>query len=402
MRVVFNLTAAWELKTGVGHHALQLYRHLRKHAADAEIVAYPNRWLWVARKAWERIRPRGKALIDARAHEQDRPAAPPALPRFSLRRLRRWGRGFLERHREATFFGGRYDLYHEPNFLPEPSDCFTISTFHDLSALLHPEWHPAERNAWYQENLERSLKQCQHFLAVSEFTRRQVIHHLGIAPERVTRVYNGTRPDCRPLPPRLVSRRLKRLGLPGKYLLFVGTVEPRKNVLRLLQAYCALPAPLRDEWPLLLAGPWGWNAAPIADYYHAEAKARGVRHLGYIADRDLAALYNGARALVYPSLYEGFGLPVVEMMSCGGAVIASTAAALAEVAGGHAHLVEPEDVDGLKAALARIVTDDEWQGSLRKGAVERAGKFTWDRAAQETLQTYQRLSAAGRPAQLAA
>ncbi len=173
-------------------------------------------------------------------------------------------------------------------------------------------------------------------------------------------------------------------------------------MLRLLQAYCALPAPLRDEWPLLLAGPWGWNAAPIADYYHAEAKARGVRHLGYIADRDLAALYNGARALVYPSLYEGFGLPVVEMMSCGGAVIASTAAALAEVAGGHAHLVEPEDVDGLKAALARIVTDDEWQGSLRKGAVERAGKFTWDRAAQETLQTYQRLSAAGRPAQLAA
>jgi alpha-1,3-rhamnosyl/mannosyltransferase len=260
---------------------------------------------------------------------------------------------------------------------------------------LHPEWHPAERLAWYQEHFERSLKQCRHFLAVSEFTRRQVIEHLGVAPDRVTCVHNGYRTDCRPLPAAAVARRLKQLNLPNRYLLFVGTVEPRKNVLRLLQAYCGLPGPVRNAWPLFLAGPWGWNAAPIADYYETEARQRGVRHLGYVSDADLVVLYNGARALVYPSLYEGFGLPVAEMMACGGAVIASTADALREVAGSQAHLVDPQDTHGLRAALLRVVTDDDWRRELRSGTIERAALFTWDRAAQATLQVYRQLCCSG-------
>lgn len=392
MRVVFNLTSAWEMKTGVGHHAVQLYRALRCFAGNDRIVAYPNRWLWMARKTWERVRPSPKQLLDARQHEQRRAEACPAPQRrLPLARLRAWGRGLLERHQEKTFFGRRYDLYHEPNFIPEPSDCQTLATLHDLSALLHPEWHPAERNAWYHEHFERALRQCRHFIAVSEFTRRQVIQVLGVSPERVTRVYNGCRTDCRPLPARTVARRLHQLGLPSQYLLFVGTVEPRKNVLRLLQAYCGLPANLRGEWPILLAGPWGWNAGLIADYYEAEARQRGVRHLGYVSDADLVALYNGARALVYPSHYEGFGLPVIEMLACGGAVIASTAEALREVAGGHAHHVESEDVDGLRTAMQRVVTDDDWLRELRAGAVEWAQAFTWDRAAQETLSVYRRI-----------
>ncbi|MCI0682823.1 MAG: glycosyltransferase family 4 protein [Gemmataceae bacterium] len=393
MRVIYNRTSAWEAKTGVGHYATQLYRGLRRHAGEVRIDCYPNPWIWMARRAWERFRPPHKQMIDVRRHDlrQDSAGSPVPSPRMPLARLRRWGRGLLERHREATFFGSGYDLYHEPNFIPEPSDLLTLSTLHDLSVLLHPEWHPAERNDWYQENFQRALAQCRHFLAVSDFTRQQVIRVLGVAPERVTRVHNGCRPECRPLPAATVARRLRQLQLPYQYLLFVGTVEPRKNVLRLLQAYCGLPGPVRDRWPLLLAGPWGWNAGPIADYYDRQARQGGVRHLGYVRDDDLVVLYNGARALVYPSLYEGFGLPVAEMLACGGAVIASTADALREVAGGCAHYVEPEDVDGLRDAILRVVTDDDWHRELRHGAVERAGLFTWGRAARETLDVYRRL-----------
>ena len=401
MRVVFNRTATWEAKTGVGHHAAQLLRALRRHAVDVHIDCYPASWLWLARRAWARVRPAEKRLIDvrqhdarqhdARQHDAARAAADAPQKEMPMAGLRRWARGLLDRHRENTFFGRRYDLYHEPNFIPEPSDCRTLATLHDLSALLHPEWHPAERNAWYQEHFERALRQCQHFLAVSEFTRRQVIQHLGVAPDRVTCIHNGYRADCRPLPAAGVARRLRQLGLPQKYLLFVGTVEPRKNVLRLLHAYCGLPASVRDDWPLFLAGPWGWNAAPIAEYYESTARQRGVRHLGYVSDEDLVVLYNGARALAYPSLYEGFGLPVAEMMACGGAVIASSADALREVAGDRAHLVDPEDTDGLRDALLRVVTDDDWQRVLRAGTVERAALFTWDNAARATLQVYRRL-----------
>ncbi len=393
MRVIFNRSSAWAVKTGVGHYAAQLYQGLLRQAGRAEhIDCFPNRWLWWARRAWSLVRSPDKCHVDVRQHETRRAATSSAdRQRVPLAGLRRWARSLLEQHRANTFHGQRYDLYHEPNFIPEPSDIPTLSTLHDLSGLLHPEWHPAERNAWYHEHFQRALKQCRHFLAVSEFTRQEVIQVLGVAPDRVTCVHNGYRPDCRPLPAATVARRLQRLNLPNNYLLFVGTVEPRKNVLRLLQAYCSLPGSIRDHWPLLLAGPWGWNAGPSADYYETEARQRGVRHLGYVSDADLVVLYNGARALVYPSLYEGFGLPVIEMLACGGAVIASTAEALREVGGRCAHYVEPENVDGLRAALQRVVTDDDWWKILREGTIERAQLFTWDRAALETLQVYRQM-----------
>src|SRR5207302_7892566 len=126
-------------------------------------------------------------------------------------------------------------------------------------------------------------------------------------------------------------------------------------LLVLLRAYCALPERLRLRWPLVLVGGWGWNTGELAAYLHQQARPRGVIHLGYVAEEHLAAVYNGARALVYPSLYEGFGLPPVEMMACGGAVLASTAGALVETVGSRAHLIDPHDIVGWRASMARVV-----------------------------------------------
>jgi glycosyltransferase involved in cell wall biosynthesis len=184
---------------------------------------------------------------------------------------------------------------------------------------------------------------------------------------------------------------LKKLGLPDRYLLYLGTLEPRKNVLRLLHAYCALPDRLRTRWPLLLVGGWGWKFMEIAEYLFSVARHRGVIHLGYVADKYLPAIYNGARALIYPSHYEGFGLPPLEMMACGGAVLTSTAGALVETAGAHSHLVHAEDVDAWREAMARVLQDDDWWRGLRQGVVRAVQKYSWTHCARETLGVYRSL-----------
>jgi alpha-1,3-rhamnosyl/mannosyltransferase len=281
-----------------------------------------------------------------------------------------------------------YDLYHEPNFIPFPCEQPTLATLHDLSVVLHPEWHPADRAVYFQTHFHRGLARCIHFLAISEFGRQEMIRDLGIPPERITRTYMGIRPGLGPLPAAEIGRVLRDLDLPPRYLLYLGTIEPRKNLLVLLQAYCALPERLRREWPLLLVGSWGWNTLTVADYLHREARHRGVIHRGYVAERHLAAIYNGARALVYPSLYEGFGLPPLEMMACGGAVLASTAGALVETVGSRAHLTNPGDTHGWRQAMIRVIEDDDWWHSLRTGVMAVARPYTWDRCAADTLRVY--------------
>jgi alpha-1,3-rhamnosyl/mannosyltransferase len=152
----------------------------------------------------------------------------------------------------------------------------------------------------------------------------------------------------------------------------------------------------------VLVGGWGWNVRRVADYLDSVGRHRGVRHLGYVPDEDLPYLYNGARALAYPSFYEGFGLPPVEMLACGGAVLASTAGAVAETVGGQAHLIEPLDLDGWRHALRRVCADDDWWQELRTGATEAARPYTWERCAADTLRVYRAVRGTGQAPRLAA
>src|SRR5262249_31076718 len=149
------------------------------------------------------------------------------------------------------------NLYHEPNYLPLPADCPTVATICDLSVLLHPEWHPPDRVAHFERHFRRGVAACVHLLAISQTGRREITDTLNVPPERVTCTYMGIRPALRPLPQQDVAPTLSRLGLPSRYLLYLGTIEPRKNLLVLLRAYCALPGALRQRWPLLLVGGWG-------------------------------------------------------------------------------------------------------------------------------------------------
>jgi alpha-1,3-rhamnosyl/mannosyltransferase len=299
----------------------------------------------------------------------------------------------LKAYQWARVRAGLFDVYHEPNFMPSPCRRPTVATIHDLSVLLHPEWHPADRVTWFQRGLKRMLGQCVHFLTVSDAARREIVRVLGVPASRVSRTYNGVRPWLRPMDDAEVRPALRALGLRPGYLLYVGTIEPRKNVLTLLRAYCDLPRPLRERHPLVLAGGWGWKAEPVADYFRDVARHRGAVRLGYVPEAALGALYNGARALAFPSVYEGFGLPPVEMLACGGAVLASTAEAVAEVAGPAAPLIEPHDLAGWRDALRRALSDDDWLASLREGAADYARPFTWDKCAADTLRVYRSVAA---------
>lgn len=389
MRVVINQLAALGQKTGIGHYTIQLTRCLLQQTVPGEIEAFPQGWVRTARAWCARARP---TLEGPQPVPTSGARSWPSLRSHALGQLRQYGRVLMARHFRSVCRRRGYDLYHEPNFIPFAADLPVLATLHDLSVLLYPEWHPADRVHYFERHFARGLDRCRHFLAISEFGRQQIIQVLGIAPERVTRTYMGIRPGLAPVPGPTVRQALRQLGLPSDYLLYVGSLEPRKNLLMLLKVYCSLPAPVRSRWPLLLVGPWGWNTQEIARFLDSEARHRGVWHLGYVAERHLAAVYTAARVLLYPSRYEGFGLPPLEMMACGGAVIASNAGALVETLGGHAHLLDPDDAEGWRQALLRVVTDQDWWQALRRNATAVATPYTWDRCAAQTLHVYRALT----------
>ena len=389
MRVLVNQQAVFGARTGIGHYVRELLRGLQGLAGADAIDAYPTGLLgrtsrWAARFT----RPRDSGI----AHGSTQASWLRDCRHKLLAALRPAGQSLFGQLFRWHCRRGRYDLYHEPNFICYPSAAPTVATLHDLSVVLHPEWHPAHRAALFQRHFDRTLHQAVHFFAISQTGRQEIMRTFGVAPERVTCTYMGVRSGLRPLPACDVAPVLQRLGLPPRYLLCVGTIEPRKNVLRLLRLYASLPAALRAAWPLVLAGSWGWNTEDVAEYYQREGRHRGILHFGYVPDRYLPMVYNGARALVFPSFYEGFGLPPVEMLACGGAVLASTAPAVVETVGAKAHLIDPHDDDGWRAALQRVLTDDDWWLGLRQGAVDVARPFTWERCAAQTLQIYRQLT----------
>ncbi|MFO0927012.1 MAG: glycosyltransferase family 1 protein [Gemmataceae bacterium] len=400
MRVLVNGMAAVGRRTGIGHYTGELVRGLRDllgadavHCFEDALVARAKVW----GQRWRRRQERRPAP----------PAAGPTQPGLKARladAVRQAGQawcawGFRGRSRR-----GRFDLYHEPNFLPFASELPTVVTVHDLSVLLHPEWHPADRVRHHQREFLRGLQGCVHVITDTESVRAEVIRTLGFPADRVTRVPIGIRTGLRRLPEAEVAAQLRALDLPERYLLYLGTIEPRKNVRMLLEVYCTLPATVRARYPLLVVGGWGWNSGDVAAYLDDEARHRGVRYLGYVPEAALPALYNGARALLFPSHYEGFGLPPLEMLACGGAVLASTAASVAETVGRQAHLVPATDVDGWREALLRVCQDDDWHAELRQDAEHAARPFTWERCAVETAAVYERVLAgpvATRPARAA-
>lgn len=382
MRVLFNGASAIRPKTGVGHTTANLHRALIHRAPNDTFWSYPG----------ERTRRVAGRLLKPAARPAGSTAPPKAAESSFLKRLAlRLAQSGYAAHFHTIARLGRFDLYHEPNLVPFRVPLPTVVTVHDLSVILFPNWHPAERVKRYEQAFERGVKTAAHILVDSEAVRSEALRVLGLAPERVTTVHCGIAPAFQPQSPEDIGVVRTRLGLPPRYLLYVGTVEPRKNLTTLLRAFCDLPSLLRESCPLVLGGAWGWRSEPERELFESEARHKCVRYLGYVADEDLPGLYAGAEALFYPSHYEGFGLPPVEMMACGGAAVASTADAVREVVGTHAPLLHPTDLVGWRESMRRAITDRDYLAAYRGQGVTHAARFSWDRAAEQTLHVYQRV-----------
>ena len=281
------------------------------------------------------------------------------------------------------------DLFHATEHLLMPLHRTpTVLTIHDLIYRLFPAHHK-RLNYWYL-NLAMPLyvRRASHIIAVSENTRSDLMRLYGTSAEKISVVYEAPSPNFAPQSEARIKAVREKFRLPDRYLVTLGTIEPRKNLPRLVEALAALR---RDDpgLHLVVIGAKGWLYEDFFSAIHAFDQADAVVLPGFVPDGDLPALLGGALAAVQPSLYEGFGLPVLEAMACGTPVACSATSSLGEIAGDAALTFDPEAVDEIVGALGRLTADPGLRDSLRDGGLDRAARFSWERAAAETWAVYQ-------------
>ncbi|MBE7553874.1 MAG: glycosyltransferase family 4 protein [Anaerolineales bacterium] len=290
----------------------------------------------------------------------------------------------------VEWFAGQLDLFHSPNFiLPPTRQAKTLLTVHDLSFIRHPQGAVASLRKWLNQVVPRSLARADHILADSESTRQDLIEIFNLKPADITVVGAGVEERFRPITdPATLAAVRRRYRLPDSFILGLGTLEPRKNFTGLIAAFAQ--SPVRETHHLVIAGGKGWLYDDIFAAAQTSPVADRIHLVGFVADEDLPALYNLADIFAYPSHYEGFGIPVIEAMACGTAVVCANNSCLPEVAGDAALQVTATDTPALAEALARLANNPELRVQAIQEGFRQARKFTWRAAAERLLAVYQR------------
>ena len=283
-------------------------------------------------------------------------------------------------------------LFHGPNyFLPEYAD-IGVATIHDLSVLNFPETHPGQRIKQFEAHFQTTLAHADHLITDTEAIRQEVIRMFGCPAERITAVPLGVTDVYQPRSFEKTVEILSNYGLEhGRYSLCVSTIEPRKKIDVLLRGYGGLPLCLRKCFPLVLIGHAGWNSDELHQQINHCCTEGWLKYIGFVSEADLPVLYAGARLFVYPSQYEGFGLPVLEAMASGVPVISSTDPALVEVGGDATWQICPEDGATFIQALVQGLEDEHWRTTAQTKGLLRARKFTWESCVEKTVQVYQKV-----------
>ena len=285
-------------------------------------------------------------------------------------------------------------IFHASNLLRNiPKTPKLTATIHDMTAWSLPACHTPANIAADNAYAERVLKRADGLIAVSENTKRDAVQVLGLSPDKIRVIHLGIPPAYRSVPTDAIARVTRRLALHKPYFLSVGTIEPRKNLDTLLTAWQALPPDFRENYHLIVAGPPGWSSgATTKRLLQANTENRGIRYIGYVPEPDLPALTAGAAAFVYPSLYEGFGIPVAQAMAAGAPVITSNLSSLPEITGGAAVLIDPRSVTDLTAAIRRVGDSPGLRERLKTQGIDQAKQFTWEKAAAESLRYFSELA----------
>ena len=377
LRVGINATALLSPRTGIGQYVYHLGKECLE-ADDVRPVFFYGTW-----KTGLRQQPVPK--IDT--------------IKTCIKRILPWSYMIKGLVFQAQFSLGVWrhpiDVYHEPNYLAFRFSGPTVITVHDLSWIRHPDTHPKARLAAMSRYFPRSLERAAAILTDCGFVKQELVEVFGVPPEKIHPVLLGVSPEFFPHDPTECRAFLAEQGLIfGQYVLSVGTLEPRKNIPALIDAYSMLPAGLQRLFPLVLVGMRGWLTSSLEARMKPLVERGVIKPLGYVADTVMPLIYSGAAAFVFPSLYEGFGLPPLEAMACGVPVISSLSSSLPEVVGDAGILVDPQDVEAIADSLRRVLEDRTFAEGLARQGIRRAAAFSWRRTAAETIAVYRRALAA--------
>ncbi len=372
MRVALNATALLSPLTGIGQYTYQLAKGLQALPELELELFYGTSWNKEVRDQPVPSIVTLKSLV-----KRFIPNA------YSINR-------FFQQYR---FTGGvrsnRVDIYHEPNFLAFKFNGPSVITVHDLSWIRFPNTHPAERVRAMNTYFEPGLRRAVFILTDSEFVKRELMDVFGVKAERIRPVLLGVEPLFHPRTAEDTRPVLERLDLVhNQYLLAVGTLEPRKNLQVALRAYMLLPKKVRKHFPLVLVGMNGWRTSALEQQIAPMIRAGEIRQIGYLPREELAMVTAGALTLIYPSIYEGFGLPPLEAMACGVPVIASDVSSLPEVVGDTGLLIDPYDDEALAKTILKMITDPDIRQQLSLKALARSAEFTWEKCARQTVDVY--------------
>ncbi|MDD2768964.1 MAG: glycosyltransferase family 1 protein [Methylococcus sp.] len=372
--VLLNVDAIKPPLTGIGRYALELMRGLNTHPGVSGIRFFSG-FGWVENPEAALAAHRGLISLGRKV-----PFKSIALQSYLWAR----NKSFLFRSGSVRDY-----LLHSPNYLLISHKGPTVSTVHDLSWHHAPQDHPFERVRVMERSMPKVFEEATRLITDSEYVRQELIRYFGVAPERVTAIPLGV---SSMFSPGAASRNiLGRYGLDGvSYILSVATLEPRKNLARLLDAYRSLPPSVTRRHPLVLVGGKGWGRDVLGGAVSYLEQRGGVKRLGFVPEVDIPAIYAGAQIFAYVSKYEGFGLPLVEAMASGVPVLASDASSIPEVVGDSALLVDPLDEKNIANGLSRLLEDAELRSRLKRKGLLRAAEFSWGSCIDQTVKVYHR------------
>ncbi len=278
-----------------------------------------------------------------------------------------------------------YDLYWQPNFIPNEGIKAKkiVTSVHDFSFILHKGYHPKERIEYFEKYFFTNVAKSDMIITGSEFSKQEILEQLNFSNEQVKVIYHGINHDLF----KIYNDSKVNFELPEKFIFSVGSIEPRKNLAGLLKAYNSLDKEFKKEYKLVLAGFKGWENEEIIDLI--EQDKENIHYLGFVSDSELAKVYNLASLFVFPSFYEGFGLPVLEAMACGTPVVCSDVTSLPEVGGDAAVYCNPNNMNDIAEKIEMVLSDEKLQQDMIDKGLKRAEKFTWEKAAQEHLKVFE-------------
>ncbi|WP_077174861.1 glycosyltransferase family 4 protein [Yersinia proxima] len=377
MRVVFSTDAIKYPLTGIGRYTYELARQLQSNDDISELLFLQGRKI-------SRDLPTVQAKPNAASGLKN--ALKNSVIVNELYRLSgSWLKSFALRPYQSC-------IYHSPNFFIPPRVDNTVATFHDLSIFKWPQCHPVNRVQYMRKELLLTLKRAKVLITDSEFTRTELADYFNYPIEKIVSAPLASSDEFYPREYIYLQNLMARLGLvAGQYTLFTGTIEPRKNISTLLDAYERIPLELRTRFPLVICGFSGWNSESLHRRFEKAAQQGWLLYLGYLSSDDLPLLFSGARTFLFPSLYEGFGLPVLEAMASGVPVVCSNAASLPEVLGESGLMCDALDVEGLTTAIIKSLEDEDWRNIAITAGLIRANTFTWKRCAHETIKAYKQV-----------